>query len=160
MSVQEELRLKELFDTYYSRLCDFAYYFVSDESEAENIVQQLFVDLWENRTRIFEERSLKQYLYTAVRNRCLNHLKRNKSTDFEDEPMADSDPSMRIQLAELNNYIAQLVDELPPKCRYIFLRSRRDGLTHKQIAEELDISTKTVENQVAKALKYLRAKIY
>ncbi|MCB9246444.1 MAG: RNA polymerase sigma-70 factor [Flavobacteriales bacterium] len=160
MSAQDELRLKDLFEAYYSGLCDFALYFLEDAQESENVVQQVFVDIWERRDEVFGEKSLKTYLYTAVRNRCLNQLRKTQISHLEDEHIAEEDPTARIEMAELARFIEKLIDQLPTKCRYIFLRSRRDGMTYKEIASELDISVRTVENQIAKALKFLRSKIY
>lgn len=129
---------------------------------ARNIVQDAFIALWEKRTNIDITKNVKSYLSTSIKNKCLNHLRDNNKFNYdlldleglliEKEP----GPEAAFQAEELNTKIERLISELPVKCREIFILNRFEGYKYKKIATDKDISVKTVEAQISKALKYLR----
>lgn len=169
--------LKENFDKiyvlYFSRMFVFAKEYVLFDEDAENIVQDVFMLLWEKRDVLNIEISLTAYLLTLVKNRCINLLQhkltveeysKNKQEEYNDEL------SFKLfSLEQFNQHlgsdddILQLMEDaigkLPPKCREIFIKSKIEGLKYKQIAEELSITVNTVENQIAIALKKLRVEL-
>ncbi|GET34905.1 DNA-directed RNA polymerase sigma-70 factor [Prolixibacter bellariivorans] len=154
-----------LFRKHYSVLCAYAYGFVADYGLSEDIVQEVFFKLWTDKGRIAIETSVKAYLYQMVRNTSLNYLKhKNVIKQYE---IANKDESNYIGESldelligkELNAKIQAAIEKLPTERRKVFLLSRMDGLKYKEIAEKLNISIKTVENQMGKALSTLRTEL-
>lgn len=153
-----------LFKSHYKSLCAFANSFVHDKDTAEEIVQEVFINLWEKKSTIDQGKSVKSYLFTSVKNRCINHIRDHKKfrsylLDVEIEleiPVEDRD-----QLAgdETLSRINQALDKLPPKCREVFELSRFEAMKYKQIAEKMAISVKTVEVQMSKALRILKEEL-
>jgi RNA polymerase sigma-70 factor (ECF subfamily) len=153
-----------LFKKFYRPLSVFATTYINDQDSAKEIVQDLFVHLYENRRVLVISTSLKSYLYQSVRNRCLNHLKRTqverKHLDQAAlEQRSTEDLEAKIAETELEYGIFRVISELPPKCQKIFRMSRVHGFKNKEIAEELGISVRTVETQISNALKVLREKL-
>ncbi len=155
-----------LFKEKFKPLTAFAYKYVKDIDLAKEIVHEAFTKLWEGRTTIDKNKNIKSYLYTIVANLSRNYIRDNKkfvSTEqiFEWDLTPENFRNY-AEISELSQAIIAAIDRLPKKMRQIFIMSRYDGLTHKQIAEKLNISPKTVENQIGKALKKLRKdlKIY
>jgi RNA polymerase sigma-70 factor (ECF subfamily) len=154
----------QLFDEYYRPLSIFACKYVGDIENSCEIVQDFFVSLYENRRSLVITTSFRSYLYQAVRNRCLNHLKHNKIREkYLDQAMqvneATDDIEARIEETELENRIFLIISELPAKCQEIFKMSRVDGLKNAEIATKLSISVRTVETQISRALKVLRDRL-
>jgi RNA polymerase sigma-70 factor (ECF subfamily) len=154
-----------LFRTHFKGLTFFALEYVKDYEAAREIVQEVFVNVWEKRKSVDLEKSPKSYLSTSVRNRCLNYLRDRKkySPDILEMESIGSDEEY-IELDELigdelKNKIDKATGELPDKCREIFLLSRIENKKYKEIADELNISVKTVEAQMSKALKLMREKL-
>jgi RNA polymerase sigma-70 factor (ECF subfamily) len=163
----EELRdgdscaFKQLFIKYYSPLCEYASCFLPD-AFAEEIVQGLMADIWESRKRLFIGTSLKSYLFTAVRHRCLNQARKQQfhrrvenaigKAAGHEEPFNDPDYYLTDELAE---QIRKAIDRLPDTYRHTFLLSRFEHLTNVQIAGRLGVSVKTVEYRISQALKNL-----
>ncbi len=153
---------EHLFRTYYHQLCRFSMKYVREKEATEEIVQDIFLYLWEKRHSLNITQSLKAYLYTATRNRSLNYIKANISRveisgDLaeEDQPLYDPQTS-QLDPQDLKRIISEAIEMLPPRCRAIFDLSKNAGLTYQEIAEELEISKKTVEAQMSIALKKLR----
>lgn len=154
-----------LFKSHYSTLCRFAESYLKDPEEAEEVVQAAFIGFWEKRESISIDTSLKAYLYRSVRNACLNELKRQKvrklhanQVALEGEP--ESEASDRIAMKkELEVKIQEAMLRLPEQCRLIFQMSRFEELKYKEIADQLGISVKTVENQMGKALRIMREQL-
>lgn len=134
-------------------------HYIHDMDLIEDIVQDCFVELWERMNDEKNVSSVKSYLYMMVRNRCLDTLKKDNQIDYNVSP-SDLAGVIQDEEAEGRSLIeARLwtaIDSLPEKCREVFLLSKRDGLKYKEIADKLNISIKTVENQVAKAMKVLK----
>ncbi|MTB51355.1 RNA polymerase sigma-70 factor [Lewinella sp. W8] len=157
-----EAALDELFRRHYAGLCQIAIRFVGDGGEAEDIVQELFLSIWEKREKLPEDvAGVGAYLRRATRNRSLNFLRdRNRiPVDDGDPPEAHSslgNPGEQIEAAELRQRIDRAIDRLPERCRLIFVMSRIEEMSHREISEALDISNKTVENQMTRAYRFLR----
>ncbi|TKG89627.1 RNA polymerase sigma-70 factor [Puteibacter caeruleilacunae] len=150
------------FDQYYADLCNFVNIYVRDEQVAEEVVQDIFVYFWENRERININQSVKSYLFSASKNRSLNHLRNLKGQEekktelVRNNDLSDDRPEKYLELEELQSLLNQAIDTLPEKCREIYQLSRDQELSNKEIAQQLDISVKTVENQITIALKKIK----
>ena len=151
-----------LFRSHYAALHAFARSFISDPEQAEEMVQDVFFKIWEKRDQIEITTSIKSYLYSSVRNHCLNHLKhlkvRSGYADFATNHGSElhSDVEEKLDYSELEAKLNELVQSLPEQCQRIFRMSRFDGKKQREIADELGISIKTVENQMGRALKVMR----
>ena len=139
----------------------FARKILVDEDDAREVVHKVFIALWEKREEIDLAKSLKSYLFTSVHNRSLNVLRDRKKFSGEELPevAGDWDVSTQIESMELEEKIREAIQSLPEKCRQVFELNRFEGLKYSEIAEKLNISIKTVENQMSKALKILREKL-
>ena len=154
------------FEKLYRQFCQslilFVNMYVYDLDSAENIVQDVFVNVWQNRTNLDPSGNVKTYLYTSVKNHALNFVnhqgieRRYKEKIIIDE-RDDFTPETQFDLKELEAQVNNVVKNLPEKRRIIFLMSRHDHLTYAEIAEILGLSIKTVENQMGKALKTFRS---
>ena len=151
--------IDDSFRRYYRPLCLYAMHYLRDIDLVEDVVQDCFVELWERVNTEKEIINVKAYLYMMVRNRCLDTLKKDNQIDCNVSP-SDLAGIIQDEEAEERSLIeARLwtaIDSLPEKCREVFLLSKRDGLKYKEIAVKLNISIKTAENQVAKAMKVLK----
>lgn len=153
-----------VFRTWYPVLVRVAAAMLRDGDAAEEVAQDVMHELWRRAHVLDAGMSLRAYLLRAVRNRALNHarhlrVRRDTRGDVEalyNEPVASDAP---VVAGELSEAVQRAVAELPPRCREVFELSRVDGLTYDEIAEALGISTKTVEAQMGKALRVLRARL-
>lgn len=155
----DETKFKSVFKAYYNPLCNFASSIVNDKKLAQDVVQDVFTNLWAKRKSLQLGEQEKSYLFTAVKNKALEKLRKKAS----DADVAQVLTIMRDQSVEaqadkylLREEINKSVRQLPPKCQQIFKLSKENGLTYSEIAEELGISVKTVENQIGKAYRMLR----
>ncbi|WP_297337870.1 RNA polymerase sigma-70 factor [Algoriphagus sp.] len=154
-----------LFKTYYQPLCRYANSYLKDPDGAEEIVQAVFIGFWEKRKSISIDTSLKSYLYRAIRNSCLNELKHEKVKQkyFANELLKGEEqiqPADHLAIhVELEDKIRAAIQTLPEQCRLIFTMSRFEELKYQQIADQLNLSVKTVENQMGKALKIMRVQL-
>ena len=132
-----------------------------DEDDAKEVVHRVFINLWEKRGEIDLSTSLKSYLFTSVHHRSLNVIRDKKKFSSGEVPemAGEWDVSSQIESMELEEKIKEVIKSLPEKCREVFEMNRFDGLKYSEIAVELGISVKTVENQMSKALKILREKL-
>ena len=165
ISQGQKFAFEYLFNCYYKRLCLIAQKYVKDSQTAEGIVLVIFERLWEKREQIFISQSLSSYLFQSVHHECLNHLNsfshRQKPTTSiyqHQEDCRDPDHHFLSQLyaIELEEKIREGINNLPDRCREIFLMSRYEDLSNIDIAEKLDLSLCTVKNQIAIALKKLK----
>ena len=157
---------KHFFEAHYSPLCNLAYRIIGDKDKAEDIVQDVFVKVWHNRNELDQDRNIKSFIYTMVKNHSLEILRRDGIGLRIGNTIARSeeDTHSNIQEEEVENYklldqIYVSIRQLPPKCGEVFTLSKVNGLTYVQIAERMNISVKTVENHMGKALKMLREMI-
>ena len=151
-----------LFKTHFNYLCNFAKQYVNDADTAQDICQKVFIALWEKRENLNSNQSIKSYLFTAVKNRCLNYIRDNKKyrskvldLDCGDFDLAEKEED-QFGEEELKSKIDKAMNSLPEKCRMVFEMSRFQKMKYREIAEELDISQKTVEAHMSKAMKILR----
>ncbi len=161
----DEQTLEVLFRSHFKGLCLFAFGFVKDGETAKEIVQDAFVNLWEKRLTIDPGKPVKSYLSTTVRNKCLNYLRDHKkfSNDLLElenlsHNLAD-DQADKLVESDLREQISHAIAELPEKCREIFIMSRHQNMKYQQIADKLQISVKTVETQMSKALQHMRIRL-
>jgi RNA polymerase sigma-70 factor (ECF subfamily) len=159
-----ESAYEQLFKEYYKPLSVFASGYLEDLESGKETVQDLFVYLYEKRKTLVITTSIKSYLYQSVRNRCLNQIKHQQVRKMHQDRMK---PDMqesenledKIRETELEHMVSKVVDELPPQCKRIFTMSRVSGRSNSEIAEQLEISKRTVETQISNALKVLREKL-
>jgi RNA polymerase sigma-70 factor (ECF subfamily) len=150
-----------LFRTYYAPLCQFSRKYVKDKDDCEEIVQGFFLKLWDKREELDINLSVKNYLFSSIRNRCLNYIKHEKiKFEYQSEMMKNPDGQIDttnfIMEVDLIDRIDQSIAALPARRREIFVLSREHGLKYREIADQLGISIKTVETQMGQALKELR----
>lgn len=151
-----------LFRRYYEELCLFCLQYVRDPEVAEDLVQDLFVRIWEQRNTLYPQGSSRGYLFAATRNRALNYLKhkqveQNWTAEATQVPPGESDrPDENLQYNETIDAFEKALNALPEGQRTVFLLSRRHDLTYAEIASLLGISVKTVETQMGRALRRLR----
>ena len=157
----DQQQFEQLFRSHFQYLCNYAVQYVSDPDTAQDICQRVFITLWEKRASIDPAQSIKSYLFTAVRNRCLNHIRDHKKyrsrvldLDCGDFDLVEEDTGSEQE--EWKERISAAMDKLPEKCRQVFEMSRYQQLKYREIAEELGISQKTVEAHMTKAMKTLR----
>ena len=154
---------KQIFIKYYSPLCEYISQYVSDE-DAEELVQDLMLFIWENRKNIIITQSLKSYLFIAAKNRCVNAIQKNLYHEKIHSILYDKlknqfeDPDYYF-INELTEHINKAIKELPDTYRDTFALSRFGELTNSQIANKLGVSIKTVEYRISQALKILRVKL-
>jgi RNA polymerase sigma-70 factor (ECF subfamily) len=162
----DEQAFELLYRRYFVRLCAFANKFLSCPQSSEEVVQDIFLKLWENRSMLRSEESGKAFLFQAVHNKSLNLLAHEKVVNRYSEMIKavysqpeEFDVHESLMAKELNISIQSIINELAPECKRIFLMSRAEGKKHQEIAEELHISIKTVETQINRALKKLRIEL-
>lgn len=157
----------QLFRDHYSGLVHYAYNIFKDQSRSEDVVQDLFLDLWRKRSNLTEVQSYSAYLKKATQNKCYDQLRKDKRRPIH-EPEEYLDASAKTTLSiedemisqEKVEHIKQVIHRLPEKGRTVFMMSRSDGMSYKEIAETLDVSTKTVEYHMMQSLKFLRASLF
>jgi RNA polymerase sigma-70 factor (ECF subfamily) len=163
LSHGDESALRQIFDRYYNTLLGNVYRIVPDEDTCQDLVQEVFVELWRKRAEIDIHTSLQAYLRRAAVNRALNFLKTQRRIQLQesDEWATSADTSQAdIRMLEkqesLEAALHRAIELLPEKCRLVFSLSRFEQMSHREIAAQLDISVKTIENQITKAMKLLR----
>ena len=159
--IETKFDFEELFNTHYSNLCAYANNFLKDVDASEEVVQEVLFKLWTNKDSILITSSVQSYLFRAVRNASLNVIKHvniredyKAHNEYEMQDELSSEDEMIV--SELEQKIRVAIDQLPIERKKVFILSRYEGLKYKEIAEKLNISVSTVENQMVKALKYLR----
>ncbi|MCB0637788.1 MAG: RNA polymerase sigma-70 factor [Lewinella sp.] len=164
LQTDDRSALRTIFDAQYEDVCRVIFRFVHDPGLSEDLAQEVFVRLWEKRRDIHIDSNLPAYLRRMAANEALAHL-RKKTRYLADElpthlpghTTAAADE--QYEATELSGLITRAIDGLPPRCRTIFQLSRFEELTYQEIADQLELSIKTVENQMGKALKILREKL-
>jgi RNA polymerase sigma-70 factor (ECF subfamily) len=155
---------EELFRVHFSPLLQFAFEYVNDVADAENIVQEVLYNVWKNRRYVNPQLNIKTYLFTAVKNQSLKYLKHQKvHHNFVVKQVSlhtdDDSPEKLLLYKELETAVQTVIDNLPDKCRMIFCMNRFDRLTYKEIATIQGISIKTVEKYMTRAFKILRRQL-
>ena len=156
---------RKIYDLHSKPLFRFSFSYLKDSFEAEEIVQDVFLKIWENRSNIDEEKSFKSYLYRITVNKIFNELKhRVVKQKYEQHAInidrhSNETPDSTMQFHELNSKLENLLAQLPEQQRTIFILSRWKGLSNAEIAEKLSLSIRTVENQIYRAAKFIKLHI-
>lgn len=151
-----------MFKEFYNPLCNFAATIIRDNRMAQDVVQDVFTKVWAKREELAINSNEKSYLFQAVKNRAFEVLRKRKSESNLDLNKLEESLNQSSHIDEeankymLKEFLNKSIRQLPPKCQEIFILNKMNGLTYKEIAEELDISVKTVENQIGKAYRKLR----
>jgi len=153
-----------LLKKYHNKLCIYAYTLTNDYDLSEDIVQNVFMGIWNTRHKLKDDFTVKSYLYKSVYNEFLTQYRKQKSVSNLEKKYIDALSTIVEEeddksLDKLINIVKREIDNLPPKCKEVFLLSKQEGLANIEIAEFLNISIKTVEAQVTKAFKLLRKKL-
>ena len=153
----DERSFKELFYGFYPRLCRYAYYILGSKEQAEEIVQNVFTHIWEQRQVIKVEGSIESYLYISAKNAAYNYLKSDLSKKKREDAYSKREENEEVFDKELFlEKLKMALNELPEQCREIYCLKNMEGMTYKEIADYLGISEKTVDTQIYRALKKLR----
>ena len=160
---REQGVFKQLFESYFKKMTLFAEYFLLDRGEAEDIVQEVFIDLWNNAPTLPEVSNLKSYLFTQVRNRSLNRLKHLHVEDNYKQWLLEAQAYAEIPEVEIDQdmlkKVYDVIEELPDQSKIIFKRCVLDGKKYKEVAEEMNISVNTVNTQMSRAYKFIRSRL-
>ncbi len=158
--------IEQLFKQYYPFVCTVIRSYVKDKAITEDIAQELFAELWVKRDQLNIHTSVPAYLRRMAVSRSLNYIRDSKKHDWDElDASTESAPGLsgqsasaiqHMEEAELKTRIDAAIEDLPEKCRITFLLSRQEEMSYAEIAEHMQISIKTVENQIGKALKLLR----
>jgi RNA polymerase sigma-70 factor (ECF subfamily) len=165
LSKNNDSALEELFNYYYPRLYNFSKAFLKIENGIDDILQEVFVKIWENRKNIKSKETFNAFIYTITRNLLLNELRSRLNnqklmTEIQKNAVAEEFASVQlIEYKEMSTKITEVINQLPDRQKEVFKLSREDGLSHKEIAEKLGITTKTVEYHIAQSKDILRAKL-
>uniref|UniRef100_UPI003217D49F RNA polymerase sigma-70 factor n=1 Tax=uncultured Draconibacterium sp. TaxID=1573823 RepID=UPI003217D49F len=163
----DKIAFREIFNQYFQPLCHLGFHYLEDKSEAKGVVQDAYVKLWEIRHTLNPDSNLQNFLFTLVKNNCLNILKRKQiqlkhhEKIREIELLYQHESLSRInddylEFNELKKKIDIAIEKLPEHCRIVFKMSRYEEMKNREIAEKLGITQKAVEARMTKALKYLR----
>ncbi|HEY9004885.1 RNA polymerase sigma-70 factor [Ohtaekwangia sp.] len=154
---------EQVFHTCYGDLCRYAATIVKDMDEAEDIVQAMFLKIWEKRAELTIQHTIRAYLFRAVYHQCLNAREhkviRLKYQEYGMQQGMHTSQAPEVFPDELSQSIRAAINELPEQCRNIFVMSRYEELRYAEIAQRLNISVNTIENQISKALRILRLKL-
>ncbi len=168
----DEQAFEQIYKEYYARLFHYLKGYLKESEEIKDVIQNTFIALWNNKSSLTEDTRIYSWLFTVVRNQCLNYI-RDKETRIKFQSAIELHESEKLRwqshtlhssipesitLSEITKLIDDAVREMPDGCRKVFVLSRYDGLSNKEIGLQLNISPKTVENQITKALKILRSK--
>lgn len=158
----EEDALTIIYKAYWEIMYLAAYNLVKDQSVCEDIVQEVFISLWQRRAKLQIKVSLRSYLYTSTVYKVYDHFDKNKKMlkgelfdNFENK-IETSNPETKLMHEELIHLLDSIIDTLPDKCKEVYKLSRENMLSNKEIAEQLNISQRTVEGHISKALKILK----
>jgi RNA polymerase sigma-70 factor (ECF subfamily) len=154
-------QIELIYKKYKPALMYYCMQFVRNQEDALEIVHDVFVAVWEKRDVLEINLELRPYLYRAVHNKSINFIQKRKLQMQEVEETPDmasqlADPFQILQHKQIEKSVIQLIDKLPPRCKQVFVLSRKEGLSYKEIAAILDVSPKTVENQISIAIKFIK----
>jgi RNA polymerase sigma-70 factor (family 1) len=161
----DHISFELLFNRFHQSIFNFLLIKTRDEAVAEDLLQEVFIKLWNNRLSLDEGKSVKNYLYTIADNLALNHIRHlkvvSRHEQLNDVRIFDSSqvPHFILEEKEIQEHLMQAIEDLPEKPRLIFVMSRFEDLSYAEIAERLSLSIKSVEGYMSKALKILREKL-
>ncbi|GAF02000.1 RNA polymerase sigma-70 factor [Saccharicrinis fermentans] len=160
-----EKSLRELFNYYYPRLYNFSKSFIKIEDSIDDILQDVFIKIWQNRKHITRTDTFNAYIFTITKNLLLNELRRCLNHKHLKDELYELSTAHEYSFLETTTYadlellVNEVVDELPDRQKQIFIMSRSKGMSNKEIAKKLNISTKTVEYHITLSIKYLKQKM-
>jgi RNA polymerase sigma-70 factor (ECF subfamily) len=166
-----ESAFERVFKADYNRIVGFCQQFTGDKDQAKSLAQDAFLKLWLNREKIESVNGIRSFLYTSSKTDCLNYIRHNKIIQkYQDKQLENKELELnreildtfdfdQVDFAELEKMIHQSIDELPEKCRLVFIMSKINGKKNSEIAGELSISVKAVEANMTRAIKTLRVKL-
>ena len=158
-SLDLENNFESIFKTYFGPLCNYVNKHIQDWESSREVVQSCFLKIWEDRNRIEINTSLQSYLYSMVRNRMIDHIRKNGKINVVDEEVDvpdDSNTDDPLRSYVIRQEIMKSLDKMKPKMKQIFTLSKIEGLTYGEIASYLNVSKRTVEDNIAKALIILK----
>jgi RNA polymerase sigma-70 factor (family 1) len=162
----DQLAYRQLFIQFYAKLSRFVMGFTRNKELTDEIVSDVFINIWRRRKNLEEIQNLKLYLYVSAKNITFNYLKKLHRENLADIDMVEiepvdpfADPGVAMITREMNQKLRAAINDLPPRCKLIFTLVKEDGLTYKQTAQLLNISESTVENQISIALKKISGAI-
>jgi len=157
------LAYDQIYHKYSHKLYSFVFRILKDEADSEDVVQEVFIKIWELREKLDDYKLLNSFIFTIAYNSSISLLRKKISTSKYREHLRNSSVIQfpdnyfsEIEFNELNHYVENLIENLPDKQKHVYLSHREQGLTYPEIAKEMGISRNTVENHMVKALKYLR----
>lgn len=157
-----QIAFSKLFDRYWDSLLDTAIKVLKDRSSAQDIVQEVFVDFWKKRHHLIID-TLEPYLHQSVRYKVIDYIRKQRiplsDLDYVDQFVGGTFTEDFMEYQELHTMVNGAIDQLPSQCRLVFQMSRFEELSNKEIADKLNISVRTVENHISKALRYLRPRL-
>ncbi|MEX2404177.1 MAG: RNA polymerase sigma-70 factor [Balneolales bacterium] len=162
----DKYAFEKLYLKFYSPLCKFAWRFLRSSHISEELVQDVFLNIWESRASLDPDKNITSFLYKDVRNKVLNHLKHQNIVKEYNPEIEWLNPAAVTQLHDFDGNdvfiktVKKAIENIPEYARQIYKLNRKDGLTYREISEVLDISPKTVEAQMSKALKSLRRDLF
>ncbi len=165
LRADDDHAMERIFEEYYSYLITTAYHVLMDQHQAKDLVQDVLFHFWSKKGTLTIESGLKSYLRRSVVNRSIDQIRRKKrfgvAEEITDYNQASTDVSTQelMETSDLQGAIMAAVENLPERCKLIFSLSRFEDMSHQQISDQLDISKKTIENQMTKALKTIRKAI-
>ncbi|HEX8014260.1 MAG TPA: RNA polymerase sigma-70 factor [Flavobacterium sp.] len=167
----EQAAFTYFYNKYFRRITSFSEQFIYDKDEAENLTQEAFINLWQNRENIDSINGIQSFLYTYAKSKCLNFIRHNKVKDkFKNDLLNHKERELDIEilnsiqfdtleLTELERIINESINDLPPKTREVFIKKRFENKQNAEIAEEMQVTLKAVEAHMTKALKILKTKL-
>ena len=167
----DEAAFEKIFKSDYNRMIGFCCQFIKDKDNAQSLAQEAFIKLWTNRKKIETVNGIRSFLYTSAKTDCLNYLRHQKIiSNYQDKHLEIKERELnreilesynfdQLELSELEKMINRSLSELPEKCRFVFMMSRIEGKKNSEIAQELDVSVKSVEANMTRALKILKVKL-
>jgi RNA polymerase sigma-70 factor, ECF subfamily len=154
-----------LFRDYHQRVFHFIFHFTKNTAETENLVQEVFINIWEMRSQLIEDIPIIKLCYKIAKQKALNSIRKNlneqvyKNYILKDFEELEHTTEKTVHFDELTDFIRKCIQEIPDRRREIFLYSIDEGLSYKEIAQKLNISENTVDTQIRNALNYIREKI-
>ena len=163
ISHDDERAFEYIYNLFYDKILAVAIYYLRSEELAKDLIAEVFCKMWDDRKKLPSIQKLDRYLYKTTKNRCLNYIRDNKKMIFVDDEelplklmLQVRDPETDLISKEYVKYINQAINDLPSRCRLIFVMVKEEMMKYKEVAEILDISVKTVENQMTKSIGVIR----
>jgi RNA polymerase sigma-70 factor, ECF subfamily len=154
-----------LYKKYSKKLYKFGFYILKSQEEAENLIQDVYLNLWENRFKVEKDSSVKSYLFSIAYNSAISIIrKKARESQFIEylkslQEINEEPVNVELEYNELANKLDEIIKELPPRQKVVYLLNRVEGLKYSEIAERLQISVNTIENHMSRALKTIREKL-